>query len=326
MTFEVRIPAFERPDLLLRALNSLQAQTFPEWTATVFDDSRSDGVERVVSRFGDQRVHYVRNTERKGAAANIDDCFDPQAWAGGVYGCLLEDDNYWMPRFLEVVAVEAAKCRSEVYLVNQRVHLQGVGLKENTETTRGRWFKSGAVTPQELRATLLLMEGLSNGGLVWKLGGNVDLRVGSSVKETALHEACRSLLIASPFHFISEPLGVWTEMPLSETARATESNRVIGRGMQAVRKAVCAAHGEEILVLAIRLAESLGMSPRLARSLASCGLAGNALGMRTNGVGDIVKVAAKGLALRMIQPNPCAHFLRFRMSELGSNGNLLNQS
>lgn len=321
LKFEVRIPAYERPELLFRALGSLVAQSYPGWIATVFDDSRSNAVEKVVSKFGDWRVSYVRNSERKGAAANIDDCFDPEAWASGSYGCLLEDDNYWMPGFLEKVASEVAKSSSEVFLVNQRVHLQGVGLKESTETTRGRWFNNGMVSPLKLRATLLLMEGLSNGGLVWKLGGTVDLRVGSLVKETALHEACRSLLVESPFQFIEEPLAVWTEMPLSQTARASESNRVIGRGNQAVFKTVFNAHGAEILAIA----KGLGMRPRLATALASCGFVRESFNLGILDPMEVLKIAAKGLVLRLVQRNPCGDFLRTLVARKNSNVNTSNK-
>jgi hypothetical protein len=47
---------------------------------------------------------------------------------------------------------------------NQRINEQNAGLRPARETTRSGWFSSGSVAPLILRATLLVMEGLSNGG------------------------------------------------------------------------------------------------------------------------------------------------------------------
>src|SRR4051794_10948594 len=100
MTFEVRIPAYNRPQMLSRALHSLLAQNYPHWKAVVFDDSTSVGARDVVQSADDDRILYIKNQVRMGAAENIDQCFSPQALYSGHYGCLLEDDNYWLPDFL----------------------------------------------------------------------------------------------------------------------------------------------------------------------------------------------------------------------------------
>ena len=127
------------------------------------------------------------------------------------------------------------------------------------------------VEPLELRATLLMMEGLSNGGLVWRLGGNIDLRVGPTVRETGLHEACRSLLLASPFFFLEEPQAVWTLMSKKETARSTERNRLISRGMQSVMRFVLKSQGVALVENATRIAARMGLIDRLVQGVAHSG-------------------------------------------------------
>lgn len=309
MIFEVRMTAFERPKLLKRALESLLAQTYTRWRAIVMDDSRSAALAELVAAIHDDRIVYSHNPERLGAAANIDQCFAPVACAGGDYACLLEDDNYWLPDFLATMATILAEQPWDLVLANQRIYEDGTGLRSEAETTRGAWFGSGVVDPLELRASLLLMEGLSNGGLVWRLGSGVDLRVGPCVRETGLHEACRSLLVDRPFLFVAEAHAVWTSMPKQRTARSRESNRIIGRGMQAVRDAVLRLHGVELVTRAQHLAERMGLQAHLVEALAYSGRLGLPEAWLYGCGAPAWRVFLKGFAVRLIQPNPCADFL-----------------
>jgi hypothetical protein len=93
------------------------------------------------------------------------------------------------------VANRVQDSKWRVVLFNQRINDHVGGLRHASRATRGTWFSAGTVEPLELRATLLFMEGLSNGGLVWALGHATNLQVGGTVRQTGLHEACRSLLI-----------------------------------------------------------------------------------------------------------------------------------
>src|SRR6516165_10159211 len=103
-TFEIRIAACNRPNMLRRAVKSLQTQTYPHWKAIVFDDSSSYTSKDVIQSVADDRISYVHNLKRLGAAGNIDQCFSPTNITGGDYACLLEDDNFWLPDFLSLIA------------------------------------------------------------------------------------------------------------------------------------------------------------------------------------------------------------------------------
>jgi hypothetical protein len=246
---------------------------------------------------------------RLGAAANIDQCFSSVPAFAGHYACLLEDDNYWLPGFLASI-VDVLRARQwDTLLVNQRIHEYATGLRPAHETTRGDWFEPGVVQPLTLRASLFFMEGVSNGGLVWRLGGAVNLQVGSQVKETALHEACRSLLVGSPFLFLGDAQAVWSLEPTIRTARAQEPDRVISRGMQSIRQYLLHRHGTGIVQCARLLARSSEQLGRLVQALAYAGspaLAGELLRERKRLAALFL---AKGLALRAVQPDPCAKFL-----------------
>ena len=59
MNVSVIIPARNAADTIAETLESLRAQTFPDWEAIVIDDGSSDATADVVNRFvtQDSRVH-----------------------------------------------------------------------------------------------------------------------------------------------------------------------------------------------------------------------------------------------------------------------------
>lgn len=308
--FEVRIPTCDRPEMLRRALESLLSQTYSRWTATIFDDSVNDCIKGQVSALKDERIRYVRNMPRLGAAQNIDRCFSGIAEKGAAYGCLLEDDNYWLPEFLHMIAENIPRAAGRVILANQRINEEGQGLLPTTESTRGNWFNEGDIAPTQLRAALLLMEGVSNGGLVWSLDGGSGLMVGRSVRYTALHEACRSLLIQRPFLFLSESKAVWTRLPDLKSARFGDSHRAISRGFQSIRQYVLRTHGEVAVTIAIALAERLSLGDRLAEAVAYAGAAVRAMKIPGRNRRKVVAACVKGYMVRFVEPDPCEIFLR----------------
>lgn len=308
--FEIRMPTYNRPDMLRRAIESLLRQTYPHWKAAVFDDSTSVGARDVVQSVGDDRITYKKNQVRMGAAGNIDQCFSPQAMFSGHYGCLLEDDNYWLPEFLAELSRNITKTDSQLILANQRVSDKGSGLQEQDATTRGDWFSSGMVSPLYLRGSLLLMEGVSNGGLVWRLEDKLDLRVGPTVKEAGLQEACRSLLVTTPFLFISQAFAVWTSMPQSDSARAQDTYRAFGRGMQSIRSFVLRCHGRTVVDMAKPIARKRGLNARLLEVLSYSGYPHLAGELIRGGVPTACRGVAKGLAIRVVQNDPCDGFIR----------------
>jgi len=296
--------------MLRRAIESLQRQTFPHWKAVIFDDSTSVGARDVVQSADDDRITYKKNQVRMGAAGNIDQCFSPQAMFSGHYGYVLEDDNYLLPDFLSELGRNITNTNSQLILANQRIQEEGSGLLGQNLTTRGDWFFDGIVSPLYLRASLLLMEGISNGGLVWRLEDKIDLRVGPTVKEAGLQEVCRSLLVRSPFLFISQALAVWTSVPQSESARAQDTYRSFGRGMQSIRSFVLRRHGRTVVDMARPIAQKRGLNSRLVETLSYSGyplLAGDLVRGRTS---TACRGVAKGLAIRLVQNDPCDSFIR----------------
>lgn len=65
------VPAYEQPEFLKRALESIFVQDFQNFEVIVTDDSRSDDVKKVVEQWrDDERMRYFKNEGRLGSPAN----------------------------------------------------------------------------------------------------------------------------------------------------------------------------------------------------------------------------------------------------------------
>lgn len=309
LTFAIAVPTYRRPEQLKRALLSLIMQTHEKWVATVFDDSGTVEGERVVAELADTRITYCTNAQRAGAAFNIDRSFGGRLENKGDFGYVLEDDNYLLAGFFEHVIDEMVSSNAKIGLFNQRIHDEETGLMPLQCTTRGDWFSSGWIRPVDLHASLLLMEGLSNGGVVWRLNARVKLEVGEYVSYTTLHEACRSLLIQENLWYSSRALAVWTKNSPTATARVNEKNRVVSRGRNSIINKVIAWHGKAAIERALMWTDSTRSRKHLICSLAHAGCWSMAWSLDNAFFLKYLKPAIKGVVLRRIVSDPCREFI-----------------
>lgn len=91
---------YRRPALLRRALRSLLAQTYSDWTCELHNDAPGDDEPRTILAElapADRRFAYCAHEHNSGAVATFN-----HAYSGGPepYASLLEDDNWWEPDFL----------------------------------------------------------------------------------------------------------------------------------------------------------------------------------------------------------------------------------
>jgi hypothetical protein len=153
------------------------------------------------------------------------------------------------------------------------------------------------------------MEGLSNGGIVWDLQANLELEVGPSVRFTGLHEACRSLLVRQPFWFAAEALLVWTALPEQDSARASETYRSIGRGIQALTGFVL-KNDWDALQRARRFVNTEARRRTVVLRLLHAGHIVAAAKIDWKSAIANLSVFFKGATLRFLVPNPCRGFLK----------------
>ena len=96
----VIIPTRNRAHLLSEAIESVLKQTFRDFELIVVDDGSTDHTTAVVSGYHDRRIHYYRQESlERGAARNRG-----VALSQGEYITFLDDDDWYMPRKLEVQA------------------------------------------------------------------------------------------------------------------------------------------------------------------------------------------------------------------------------
>lgn len=66
----VVIPTYNRAELLVRSIESVQKQTYNKWEIIVVDDCSTDNTEQAIRDICDSRIRYIRNKENIGAGAS----------------------------------------------------------------------------------------------------------------------------------------------------------------------------------------------------------------------------------------------------------------
>ena len=94
----VVIPTYRRANLLKRALESVNKQTYENLEVVIVDDSETtkpgnffDGLERFP-------IHYIHNEQRNGASAARNQGISK---ASGSFIAFLDDDDTWEPTKIE---------------------------------------------------------------------------------------------------------------------------------------------------------------------------------------------------------------------------------
>ena len=102
----VIVPAYNTAGYLGRALDSALAQTVPDLEVVVVDDASTDSTSEVAGRASerDPRVRALRNERNVGPAASRNRAIDE---ARGEWIALLDADDAWYPRRLEVMLARA---------------------------------------------------------------------------------------------------------------------------------------------------------------------------------------------------------------------------
>ncbi|GAA2080074.1 hypothetical protein GCM10009840_14270 [Pseudolysinimonas kribbensis] len=98
MTFHILLPFYGRPDHLRLAVESVLAQTDPDWRLTVVDDRYPDEAPgEWVRSLGDPRIEYVRNEQNLGVSRNYIECVSRME---GEFSMLFGCDDIMLPGFV----------------------------------------------------------------------------------------------------------------------------------------------------------------------------------------------------------------------------------
>ena len=101
------LPAYDRPDVLGRTLESLASQTFRDFALVIVDDAPTPAVRAIVESYEREFPHliYEANTTRLGMVDNWRKVFERarQLHPAGEYFAWVSDHDLWHRRWLEVM-------------------------------------------------------------------------------------------------------------------------------------------------------------------------------------------------------------------------------
>lgn len=101
-TFSILVPAYETPAVYLEDMtDSVLNQTYSKLELIIADASPSDTVEKIIRRYEDERICYIRLPENKGISANTNEALKA---ARGDYIGLLDHDDILTPDALYEMA------------------------------------------------------------------------------------------------------------------------------------------------------------------------------------------------------------------------------
>lgn len=92
------IPAYDRPEYLRQAVESVLGQSMGDLELLVIDDASPRPLRPVVEAFGDPRVDFRRNEQSRGVSGTTR---AGAIRARGKYLVILNDDDLWGPSFLQ---------------------------------------------------------------------------------------------------------------------------------------------------------------------------------------------------------------------------------
>ncbi|OFW04183.1 MAG: hypothetical protein A3I61_09360 [Acidobacteria bacterium RIFCSPLOWO2_02_FULL_68_18] len=140
--------AYNRPDTLARTLESLLAQTYPDFALHIVDDHPSPEVRAIVDAYAalDRRITYEANDVRLGMIGNWRKAFlrTRERYPESEYFAWISDHDIWHPRWLEVL-VPALDERSEVVVAYPQ--MQRIYSRDDRRVVTRRFETVGMANP-----------------------------------------------------------------------------------------------------------------------------------------------------------------------------------
>jgi glycosyltransferase involved in cell wall biosynthesis len=123
-TVSVVIPTRNRPDLVCHAVRSVLAQTYSDFEIVVVVDGPDQATVEALHRLGDARIRVVALPDNVGGAEarNVG-----ARNARGAWIALLDDDDEWLPRKLELQMQAAEQSPTDKVLVVSRFFFRSAG-------------------------------------------------------------------------------------------------------------------------------------------------------------------------------------------------------
>lgn len=242
------VPTYRRPTLLRRALESLRAQTCPDWVAEVHnDDPADDAPRRLLDELADPRLILNQHPENWGAVRVFNHayaCMGPEP-----FGAILEDDNWWEPDFL-AAALTTLEARPDAVAVwsNMRLwHEQADG----TWSDSGRmiWPVAATDQPQEFAwpQPIQFSDAIhSHGAMLFRAAASRTALVPSDTP-LAIIEHTRERLLGGTWLLLARPLA---NFAVTRTTARNRDRTTWARAQLLVAASFLSGHPEPAVELA----------------------------------------------------------------------------
>lgn len=135
----VCIPTYNGASYLRKTLESILGQTYRNIEIIINDDGSTDQTENIVKEFADNRIHYFKNEENLGLAANWNQAV---FHATGTYIKLVCQDDILFPDAIEA-QIRAIESDKEIVLVLGNSYV--IDEEGNTLMKRKRFHKNKTV-------------------------------------------------------------------------------------------------------------------------------------------------------------------------------------
>jgi glycosyltransferase involved in cell wall biosynthesis len=110
----INMPAYNRADTILRAIRSIQAQTFTDWELIIVDDGSTDNTVELIEGC-DPRLKLIRQ-ENQGMAGARNTALRAST---GAYIAFLDSDDEWLPHHLELSVSFLEAFPEEQFVINE---------------------------------------------------------------------------------------------------------------------------------------------------------------------------------------------------------------
>ena len=93
------MPSYNTAKYISETIESVLAQTYPNWELLIVDDCSTDDTDAVVRHYlADERIHYIKNDTNSGAAVSRNRALRE---AKGKWIAFLDSDDLWFPEKLQ---------------------------------------------------------------------------------------------------------------------------------------------------------------------------------------------------------------------------------